>query len=209
MEKSDLTCVYWIRKVEHTNIYTEGYVGVSTNIERRWREHVTEARANRHPNSFLRNVINKHYPDNLIFEIVYLSNEDNCYNYEEMLRPETNIGWNLRSGGPVGKITEEGRKAISAKALGKKLTEKEKERRRYNSYVKLNGFISKQKYKELIQLNNKVIPEKYRKLEIFSINTAEIFTSVYEAEKLTGVKAFDIFLKCKNKEEEFIWLNDL
>ena len=209
MEKSDLTCVYWIRKAEHTNIYTEGYVGVSTNIERRWREHVTEARANRHPNSFLRNVINKHYPDNLIFEIVYLSNEDNCYNYEEMLRPETNIGWNLRSGGPVGKMSEEGRKAMSTRTLGKKLTEKEKERRRYNRYIKLNGFISKQKYKELIQLNNKVIPEKYRKLEIFSINTAEVFTSAYEAEKSTGVKAFDIFLKCENKEEEFIWLRDL
>ena len=209
MEKSDLTCVYWIRKVEHTNIYTEGYVGVSTNVERRWREHVTEARANRHPNSFLRNVINKHYPDNLIFEIVYLSNEDNCYNYEEMLRPETNIGWNLRSGGPVGKITEEGRKAISAKALGKKLTEKEKERRRYNSYVKLNGFISKQKYRELMQIKSKTVPEKYRELEIFSINTAEVFTSVYEAEKSTGIKAFDIFLKCENKEEEFIWLKDL
>ena len=209
MEKSDLTCVYWIRKVEHTNIYTEGYVGVSTNIERRWREHVTEARANRHPNSFLCNVINKHYPDNLIFEIVYLSNEDNCYNYEEMLRPETNIGWNLRSGGPVGKITEEGRKAISAKALGKKLTEKEKERRRYNSYIKLNGFISKQKYRELMQIKSKTVPEKYRELEIFSINTAEVFTSVYEAEKSTGTKAFDLFLKCENKEEEFIWLKDL
>ena len=209
MEKSDLTCVYWIRKVEHTNIYTEGYVGVSTNVERRWRELITEARANRHPNSFLCNIINEHYQDNLIFEIVYLSNEDNCYNYEEMLRPETNIGWNLRSGGPVGKMSEEGRKAISAKALGKKLTEKEKERRRYNSYIKLNGFISKQKYKELIQLNNKVIPEKYRKLEVFSINTAEVFTSAHEAEKSTGIKAFDIFLKCENKEEEFIWLKDL
>ena len=126
-----------------------------------------------------------------------------------MLRPETNIGWNLRSGGPVGKMSEEGRKAISAKTLGKKLTEKEKERRRYNRYIKLNGFISKQKYKELIQLNNKVIPEKYRKLEIFSINTAEVFTSVYEVEKSTGVKAFDIFLKCENKEEELIWLKDL
>ena len=127
MEKSDLTCVYWIRKVEHTNIYTEGYVGVSTNVERRWREHITEARANRHPNSFLCNAINEHYPDSLIFEIVYLSNEDNCYNYEEMLRPKTNIGWNLRSGGPIGKMSEEGRKAISNKTLGKKLTEKEKE----------------------------------------------------------------------------------
>ena len=209
MEKSDLTCVYWIRKIEHTNIYTEGYVGVSTNVERRWREHITEARVNRHPNSFLGNVINKHYPDNLIFEIVYLSNEDNCYNYEEMLRPETNRGWNLRSGGPVGKMSEEGRKAMSARTLGKKLTEKEKERRRYNRYIKLNGFITKQEYKKLIQINNKVIPEKYRELEIFSINTAEIFTSVYEAEKLTGVKAFDIFLKCENKEEEFIWLKDL
>ena len=160
MEKSDLTCVYWIRKVEHTNIYTEGYVGVSTNVERRWREHITEARANRHPNSFLCNVINKHYPDNLIFEIVYLSNENNCYNYEEMLRPETNIGWNLRSGGPVGKMSEEGRKAMSARTLGKKLTEKEKERRRYNSYVKLNGFISKQKYRELMQIKSKTVPEK-------------------------------------------------
>ena len=209
MEKSDLTCVYWIRKVEHTNIYTEGYVGVSTNIERRWREHITEARANRHPNAFLCNVINEHYPDSLIFEIVYLSNEDNCYNYEEMLRPETNIGWNLRSKGPIGKMSEEGRKSISAKTLGKKLTEKEKENRRYNKYVKLNGLISKQKYKELMGISNKAVPEKYRELEVFSINTAEVFTSAYEAEKSTGIKAFDIFLKCENKEEEFIWLKDL
>ena len=209
MEKSDLTCVYWIRKLEHTNIYTEGYVGVSTNVERRWREHITEARANRHPNSFLCNAINEHYPDNLIFEIVYLSNENNCYNYEEMLRPKTNIGWNLHSGGPIGKMSEEGRKAISAKTLGKKLTEKEKERRRYNKYVKLNGFLPKQKYKELMGISNRSVPERYRELEIFSINTAEIFTSVYEAEKSIGIKAFDIFLKCENKEEEFIWLKDL
>ena len=209
MEKSDLTCVYWIRKVEHTNIYTEGYVGVSTNVERRWREHITEARANSHPNSFLCNVINKHYPDNLIFEIVYLSNEDNCYNYEEMLRPETNIGWNLRSGGPVGKMSEEGRKAMSAKTLGKKLTEKEKEDRRYNRYVRLNGPISRQNYKDAIDINNKVVPERKRELEVFSVNTVETFNTVYEVEKATGIKAFDIFLKCENKEEEFIWLKDL
>ena len=209
MEKSDLTCVYWIRKVEHTNIYTEGYVGVSTNVERRWREHITEARANRHPNSFLCNVINKHYPDNLIFEIVYLSNEDNCYSYEEMLRPETNIGWNLRSGGPVGKMSEEGRKAMSAKTLGKKLTEKEKEDRRYNRYVRLNGPISRQNYKDAIDINNKVVPERKRELEVFSVNTVETFNTVYEVEKATGIKAFDIFLKCENKEEEFIWLKDL
>ena len=106
-------------------------------------------------------------------------------------------------------MSEEGRKAISAKTLGKKLTEKEKERRRYNKYVKLYGFLPKQKYKELMGISNRAVPEKYRELEIFSINTAEIFTSVYEAEKSTGIKAFDIFLKCENKEEEFIWLNDL
>ncbi len=126
-----------------------------------------------------------------------------------MLRPETNIGWNLRSGGPIGKMSEEGRKSISNKTLGKKLTEKEKENRRYNKYVKLNGFISKHKYKELMGISNRAVPEKYRDLEVFSINTAEIVTSVYEAEKSTGIKAFDIFLKCENKEEEFIWLNDL
>ena len=209
MEKSDLTCVYWIRKIEHTNIYTEGYVGVSTNIERRWREHITEARANRHPNSFLGNAINKHYPDNLVFEIVYLSNEDTCYNYAEMLRPETNIGWNLRSGGPVGKMSEEGRKSLSTKYLGKKLTEKEKENRRYNKYIRLNGYIPKQKYKDIIDINNSIVPEKYRELEVFSVNTAETFNSVYKAEEITGINAFDIFLKCENKEEEFIWLKDL
>ena len=209
MEKSDLTCVYWIRKVEHTNIYTEGYVGVSTNVKRRWREHITEARANRHPNSFLCNVINKYYPDNLIFEIVYLSNEDNCYIYEEMLRPEINTGWNLRSGGPVGKMSEEGRKAMSARTLGKKLTEKEKEDRRYNRYVKLNGPITRQEYKYVMDINNKIVPERKRALEVFSVNTVETFNSVYEAEEATGIKAFDIFLKCENKEEEFIWLKDL
>ena len=31
--------VYWIRRPEHTNIFTEGYVGVSNNAEKRWKFH--------------------------------------------------------------------------------------------------------------------------------------------------------------------------
>lgn len=208
MDYCKLHFVYWIRKKEHTNAYSEGYIGVTHDIKRRWREHKTEAFMNRHPNSFLGNSIKK-YKDDLIYEILFVGNEDDCYKYEEFLRPTQNIGWNLRSGGPVGKMSDEGRKRNSERLKGKKLSEKEKEDRRYKKYVKNNGYITKQQYKDIQNIKNRIVPESKAFLEILNLLTGETYINVYEAEKETNVNAFDIFLCCENDDDKFIWIKNL
>ena len=207
MEKSDLTVVYWIRKKEHTNIYEEGYVGVSSNIKRRWREHITEALNNRHPNAHLGQAINKYYPDNIVFEIVYLSNEDNCYKHEEYLRPETNIGWNLRSGGPVGKMSEEGRKRVSEMLKKRTFTEAQKLNIRYKNYLKKNLYVTKSQYVDLMCIKNKEVYDRKKDSKVFHTSTAEVFNNVYEAEN-EDKSAFDIFIECENNGT-YMWFDDL
>ena len=207
MEKSDLTAVYWIRKKEHTNIYEEGYVGVSSNIKRRWREHITEANNNRHPNAHLGRAINKYYPDNLVFEIVYLSNEDKCYKYEEYLRPDTNIGWNLRSGGPVGKMSEEGRKRVSELSKKRIITEAQKLNRRYKNFLKKNLYVTKSQYIDLMCIKNKEVYDRRKDSKVFCITTAEVFSNVYEAEN-EDKSAFDIFMECENNGV-YMWFEEL
>ena len=207
MEKSDLTAVYWIRKKEHTNIYEEGYVGVSSNIKRRWRDHITEAKNNKHPNAHLGRAINKYYPDNLVFEIVYLSNEDKCYKYEEYLRPDTNIGWNLRSGGPVGKMSEEGRKRVSELAKKRIITEAQKLNRRYKNFLKKNLYVTKSQYIDLMCIKNKEVYDRRKDSKVFCITTAEVFNNVYEAEN-EDKSAFDIFMECENNGI-YMWFEEL
>lgn len=85
--------VYWIHLPEHTDILTEGYVGVSVNPKRRLREH-----KNSTDNKYLSRVLSK-YPDDVIQSIVFEGDSDACYRYEEHLRPNVNIGWNNNKGG--------------------------------------------------------------------------------------------------------------
>ena len=44
------TFVYWIHLPEHTDIYSQGYVGVSNNPVRRLLEHQTDSKNNNHKN---------------------------------------------------------------------------------------------------------------------------------------------------------------
>lgn len=91
--------VYWIRSPEHTDINTEGYVGVTTRtIYQRLEEHKFNA-----PNKKLTNALKK-YTD-VVIELVYEDTEENCYIKENELRPQINIGWNVAIGGEVCNVT--------------------------------------------------------------------------------------------------------
>ena len=115
LQKTDtiITNVYWIRKPDYTDINTEGYVGVSKNIKKRWQQLKANAKRKRHPNSLLESAINE-YQDELVYEVVFTGTESECYELEKKLRPSPSIGWNLRSGGPIGKITKKGRERLRA-----------------------------------------------------------------------------------------------
>lgn len=88
------SAVYWIRHKDHTDMFTQGYVGVSVDHRQRWNRHRREAQ-----NKHLWNAIQKYGWDNLEKEIVLYAKEDYCLTIEKKLRPVNNVGWNITIGG--------------------------------------------------------------------------------------------------------------
>lgn len=87
-------CVYWIRCQDHTDIKSQGYVGVSMNAEKRFDQHLKRTQ-NRH----LSFAIKKYGWDNLVKSVMLISTKEYCLDIERKLRPEDKIGWNLTAGG--------------------------------------------------------------------------------------------------------------
>ena len=85
--------VYWIHLPDHTDMYSQGYVGVSKNPTRRLQEHKNST-DNKHLSRAL-----KKYADAAIQTILFSGDSESCYLYEEHLRPTPNIGWNINKGG--------------------------------------------------------------------------------------------------------------
>ncbi len=86
--------LYWIRHQEHTDIFSQGYVGVSNNVEKRWYDHKTYTQ-----NTHLKHSIQKYGWDNLVKEVVLIGDDDYCLDVENKLRPNDKIGWNIVAGG--------------------------------------------------------------------------------------------------------------
>jgi predicted GIY-YIG superfamily endonuclease len=93
--------VYWIHHPNHTNIMSEGYVGITRNFKDRMRFHKMLK-----CNMYLANAIKKYGWDNLVKEVILVSDKDYCIDIEIKLRNTDKIGWNLTKGGglpPIGK----------------------------------------------------------------------------------------------------------
>jgi hypothetical protein len=88
--------VYWIHLLEHTDIMSEGYVGVSNNPKRRLSEHKLASKKQLNVNPYFERILNKH---SVTQTIVFQGTEEECYLQEEKLRPVKNLGWNINKGG--------------------------------------------------------------------------------------------------------------
>lgn len=109
--------LYWIHLPEHMDIFTEGYVGITIDPIRRFREH--RNRGNQH----LKNALNK-YGDRIMFDIIIENHTvEYCKQIEEELRSEDNIGWNRVKGG-----------GIPPNSKGKKFKQKNPRGNGYNWY---------------------------------------------------------------------------
>lgn len=86
--------VYWIRHQDHTDMFHQGYIGVSKNVEKRWYDHKTYTE-----NAHLKNAITKYGWDNLVKEVVLIADDDYCLDIEAKLRPTDQLGWNIVKGG--------------------------------------------------------------------------------------------------------------
>jgi hypothetical protein len=114
--------VYWIHLKEHTDIFNQGYIGVSTKFKDRARRHKNKLLKNKHENKHLQNACDLYDIRNLIWDIVLISKEDYCYKIENKLRPNKNIGWNLEKGGikapdTTGRVLTDGHKEKLSKSL--------------------------------------------------------------------------------------------
>ena len=125
------TSVYWIHRHEHTDMFNQGYIGVSNNLKRRfWQHRATPS------NSHLKHAITKYGWDNLIKEVVLVADRAYCLDIETKLRPTDKIGWNVRLGGvdpPISrrsgfKHTDTAKEKNRQAHLGKKASEETKQK---------------------------------------------------------------------------------
>lgn len=88
--------VYWIREQSHTDLMTQGYIGVSGNVTQRLASHRNMEKGT---NAHLRHAIKKYGWDNMVKSVLLMAGKDYCLELEKKLRPANNIGWNLTVGG--------------------------------------------------------------------------------------------------------------
>ena len=87
--------VYWIHRACHTDMFSEGYIGITNRrANRRWSEH---KRMTSNCNA-VNNAIKKY--DDVMFDVVLVADTRTyCEYIEKQLRPHKNIGWNIKEGG--------------------------------------------------------------------------------------------------------------
>lgn len=97
--------LYWIREVGSTNIFEEGYVGVTTRPKERFQAHRSTLRnKDRAVNSYKESFIDAFNSKDLIMSIVDAGNLTQMLYKEYLLRPTENIGWNIAVGGRINQV---------------------------------------------------------------------------------------------------------
>jgi hypothetical protein len=107
--------VYWIRRCNMTDIFNEGYVGVtSLSLSERMNQHSK----NVYRKSVVKKAIDK-YSD-IIIDLVYEGNDRECLDLEASYRPSENIGWNIAKGGNIPTAMNSEKAAKISKTLKEK-----------------------------------------------------------------------------------------
>jgi predicted GIY-YIG superfamily endonuclease len=94
--------VYWIHHKNHKDIYLDGYVGKTNNLERRWKSHksnaeVKQTKRNSYP---LYQHFRKYGLENFEFVIIAQDlDHKSALNMEYGLRPCDGVGLNISAGG--------------------------------------------------------------------------------------------------------------
>lgn len=97
-----ICCVYWIRAPTHTDIFREGYVGISQNFEHRLNQHIYNSQNPKQWKNY-RTVFREVLASGeYLADIILLGNRGYCLEIEQKLRPTWKIGWNIAKGGDGG-----------------------------------------------------------------------------------------------------------
>lgn len=116
--------VYWYHLAEHSDMLTQGYIGVTVDLCTRHSAHTVHVKNSA---SRLRNAFNKYGEDRIMRTIITTCTKEDAYRLEEQLRPLPNIGWNITTGGGAppdctGRInSEETKKKMSRNSAKNRL----------------------------------------------------------------------------------------
>ena len=89
--------VYWIRYPEHQNLLIEGYVGITTDLNKRIKQH--KKLALRNPNGPKDEALVGDRATEIVVDHIFSGTAAECVEEEKRLRPKKHIGWNLHAGG--------------------------------------------------------------------------------------------------------------
>lgn len=138
----NVSFVYWIHLKEHTDIDTQGYVGVAMNFELRMQKHYLKtSRGNTH----FGRAIRLYGWKNLIKTVVFEGSDNDCYALEMQLRPKFQIGWNEAIGGSGGDKSAFIDYALREKPIGN----------RNSKQAELNPFFNKKHSDKSKELNSR------------------------------------------------------
>ncbi|WP_422463921.1 NUMOD3 domain-containing DNA-binding protein [Endozoicomonas sp. ALB115] len=181
--------VYHVCNPEHTNILSEGYIGVTTNLNRRFQEHRGRFKDK----------------GDLSFSVVDSGTESEMSELEFKLRPESNIGWNITVGGKT--TSADTRNNISSGMkdssgcnnpfFGRKHTEEAKKKQSENNYMLgRTGELAPNWGKKWSDESRKKLSRSRRKYVYHTPNG--VFTSSWEAANSNKCSRSTIEQRCLN-----------
>lgn len=101
--------LYWIHLKEHSDMFSQGYIGVTTlGTKERFTHHKRQS-TKKSSKTVITSAIRK-YGDELIVDCICIGEESYIYDLENKLRPVKAIGWNLAVGGEKPFRPEKGTK---------------------------------------------------------------------------------------------------
>jgi hypothetical protein len=99
-----VAAVYWLHLKNDTDVFTQGYVGVTTRlIDIRFREHCNKFKSSYNPYNPLHLAFAQYGIDAIIRTRLCVCNIKQAYELERILRPFEYMGWNTVEGGKLSK----------------------------------------------------------------------------------------------------------
>lgn len=194
--------IYWIHLPQHDDIEKQGYVGISNNPERRFKEHLGNL------NTVLSNAIRKYGAENLIFEVITEGiTFEEAKQFEKDLRPKMRIGWNIMTGGSVPPSNKGSKRLLHSERMKGKNNPfygktHSKETRKILSEKKTgskNYFYGKKRPDHSEKLKQKK-GKDYPKFRGYFITPIGKFDSYKIASEKTGLKITSLYNYCHSSD---------
>lgn len=116
--------LYWIRTEEMTDIFTEGYVGISVRPDYRFYQHKQNAKKGKVYNKAFLNALKD---GTAIQQIILIGSVQYCKDVEKALRSLFYVAWNVAPGGDSGSVYKHGLTGSKVKGIYYNILTKSKE----------------------------------------------------------------------------------